>query len=428
MATSSKTQDLSLRTSPTFIDGVLLSANAISDALLVFRGGTCLLERIGQVFDEHDLTHDLVGPDGKGRLALTLTDCSAMTMGAVQPTEGLAAEAVAKLRPGLVLLAELSMVTLAGEDLRDQARNLSRKHGLPVVAATSRSMERDYRDAFESILGGIAETLPADACAAREADSVALLGLFCERGEGDWEGNRQELERLVGALGLRLCPPWLCGGSYRDLAAAGRAAFIAALPAGRQAAQTLARRSRAKVIPLGLPVGLEGTAAWLRRLAAATGRAERAEGFIRAELRAVLPRLDRVLLRYLAGRRVALIASEEWLRVLPGFFERELGMAVPVRLARQRSAPAGGGAGQSYDPSVDCLNRRLTSARRDGGLDLIIGSFWERNSLAPELQDIPFMEFGFPCRTSHFLAPAPFLGWRGVLTWAEQLTQRLLRR
>jgi nitrogenase molybdenum-iron protein alpha/beta subunit len=289
-------------------------------------------------------------------------------------------------------------------------------------------MERDHREAFESILGGIAETLPAGSFATRDADSVGLVGLLWERGEGDWEGNRLELERLVGALGLRLCPPWLSGGSYGELAAAGRAPRIVALPGGRRAAQALARRSQAQVIPLELPVGLEGTAAWLRRLAAATGRGERAEKFIRAELGAVLPRLDRVLLRCFAGRRVALIAGEEWLRTLPGFLERELGMAVPVRLARQRFAPAGGGAGQAYDPSVDSINRKLAAARRGGGLDLIIGSFWERNILAPELQGVPFMEFGYPFKTSHFLAPAPFLGFRGVLTWAEQLTRLLLGR
>jgi len=428
MATSSKPRDLSLRTSPTFIDGVLLAANAVRDAMLVFRGGTCLFERLVQVFEDHDLTHTLTAPDGQGRLILTFTDCSAMTMGASQVTEGLVGEGLKKLKPGLVMLAEFSMVTLSGEDLPSLARTLGRKHGLPVVAAASRSLERDYVDAYESILGGIAETLPDGAFAVRDADAVGLVGLLSERGEGDWEGNRQELERLAAALGLRLCPPWLCGGSYRDLASVGQAPLLLALPAGRRAARAIARRSGARVLPVDLPVGISGTAAWLRRLAAATGRAERAERFIRAETAALLPRLDRVLLRYLAGRRAALIVTEEWLRVLPDFFERELGIAVPVRMARQRARPADGGAGRDYDASVDSINRRVAEARRGGGLDLVVGSSWERHVLAPGSQGLPFLEFGYPCGGSHFLTPAPFLGFRGVLTWAEQLTQRLQGR
>lgn len=421
-------EDFSIRTVPTFIDGVFLAANSVRDAMLVFRGGACVYEHIIQTFEDHDHSNNFISLDGKGRLIVTFTDSAAVTMGAAKETEELLREGIEKLKPGAVILAELSMITLAGEDIRNLARSLSERYGLPVIPAASRYLSRDYTDAYESILCGAASSL-RDGCFTGMDNGVAgIIGLFYERGEGDWEGNVAEIERIVKSIGLEPCPVWFSGSGFRDLEKIGRAGLLAALPYGGKAAGIISGKSGAAVVNLDLPVGIEGTAEWARKIATAAGKKDECERFIKNEIDYIIPRLDRVVLRSLAGSRAAVIAGRDWLKVIPEFFENELGIEVPVRIARQRyplnaGASGAGDAVRDYDPGVKSVNALVEKELRSGGIDLIVGSSWERSVLAGGLRDIPYFEFGYPCKSAHYLKPAPFLGFTGVLTWAERLAE-----
>ena len=154
-------------------------------------------------------------------------------MGTARVLEETARKVLAARRPGLLILAELSCVTLAGEDLKATAGAIGAWFPSPVVAAVSRRLARDCADAFGSVLCGIAAGLPEEAFSrGLAADRVALLGYFFDRHEGDRTGDVAVLREMLGALGLKLEAPWLSGAGMAELSAAAGASVILACPRG----------------------------------------------------------------------------------------------------------------------------------------------------------------------------------------------------
>ncbi len=427
-------RDFSLRLTPSFLDGALLAGGAIPDAVLVYCGATCIDERARHTIPRHDRGQTLLGPGSATRLVTTFTDDSMSPMGTARVLEETARKVLAARRPGLLILAELSCVTLAGEDLKATAGAIGAWFPSPVVAAVSRRLARDCADAFGSVLCGIAAGLPEEAFSrGLAADRVALLGYFFDRHEGDRTGDVAVLREMLGALGLKLEAPWLSGAGMAELSAAAGASVILALPQGLAAARLLAARSGARVVPVDLPVGLGGTAAWLRRVGAALGREGAAERYISSQLDRVVPRLEWVVSRELEGRRAAVCAAPEWLRGLVPFLDLELGVEVGLALPRGRCLPDGGlvdenDPAREIDPSVETLCAGLGRVRAAGGLDLVIGSSWERRSAQGLLDGCGWVEFGYPSLNRHFLSPAPHLGFEGALTWAERLASECVVR
>jgi len=418
--------DYSLRLAPSFVDGVLLSAGAVADAYLIYAGGACVNERMHQVYLAHDYAQNLLEAGATPRLIPTFTDDAMVPLGAVKVIEQTPAQLQSKVEPGVILLAELSMVTIAGDDLESVATSLRPSTSAPVVAAATPRLTRDHSDAFRVILKGLAQQLPDAAFSGGTVeDRVAVIGYFCERGEGDHIGNILEMARSLKSLDLEPTAPWLCGGCDADLAAAARASVLLALPSGRQAAQSLAARSGATVLDIDLPVGFTGTSQWLRTVAAACGREEKAEAFIGQELAEAVPRLDWVVSRHLAGRRIALNLLMDWHQPVNTMVTDDFGMDVVASLVRNRGEEGGDSLEENSDPSVRLLNQQISQVIDRAGLDVIVGSTWERNALHEGAARLPFVEFGYPMLDRHFLAPTPHLGYRGVLTWADRFTAAL---
>lgn len=417
-------RDFSLRLTPAFLDGVLLTGGAIEDAVVVYSGATCIDERARSALMNHDYGQTLIQAGARTRLITTFSDYSIASMGTSSIVEATVGAVRKTRRPGLIILAELSRITLAGEDLRGLAQSLSSSG--PVVAATSRSLRRDYSDAFSSILCGIAAAVPERAIAP-EPGRAAVIGYFFDRHEGDHAGNVGLLCRMLRALGLRPAPPWLSGCGMAGLSAAGKAELLLALPDGLAAAQVLSRRSGAKVVPVGLPVGLDGTARWLRQVAAAAGRQDRAERYIKAELGRVVARLDWLADKRLAGRRAAIYAAPEWLDGLAESFEKDLGLEIVLRRPRRRAAEGEGLVDEQdprrrVDPSVATLCADLERLG-PGGLELVVGSSWESHAASSVAGGPVWIEFGYPSLRRHFLQETPHLGFSGALTWAERLAE-----
>jgi nitrogenase molybdenum-iron protein alpha/beta subunit len=184
-------------------------------------------------------------------------------------------------------------------------------------------------------------------------------------------------------------------------------------------------------VDVDLPIGLHGTAAWLSRVAEAAGRPERAAAAIDAALNRAVPRLDRVV-PHLAGRRVVLGLLPEWLDGVAAMLRDDLGMDVAAEVRRSRFPAEGDPTAaerddpaRTFDPSVRTWNETLERESRGAGLDVVVGSAWERNVLQPSVAGLPFVEFGYPSLSRHELVPVPFLGFDGALTWAARLSNAL---
>ncbi len=415
--------DFSLRTSPTFLDGVFMTASGIADAVLLYCGAACVHEHAMSTLRRHDPRGSLATPADNPRLITTFTDQSVAPMGTLPVIEKTARKIVERCRPGLLILAELSRITIAGEDLPGLADELRASIEVPVVAASFGHVERDSGDAATQVLADLASHLDV---AGRADEAVAIIGYPWTRTGGEHEGDLRELARLCEGAGRAYAGSWLSGQTTAELARVAGASTLVATGAGRKAASIIASRTGATVHELPLPIGLGQTAEWVRQLAA--GESEQAEKFVGAELAEATERMERVVTGRLAGRRAAIIASDDWLAGLARMFEEDFGIEVPVRLGRSRHGPDGAdpdALDRDFDPSVRLLNERLGAELAGGGLDFIVGSSWERRALQGEVARVPFVELGYPSFRAHYLRPAPHLGFRGTVTWAERINGAL---
>ncbi len=418
--------DYTCPTGPTFLDGVLLVASAIPDAGIVYRGSTCVDERIRQTLRPHVRTGALEANSDSGRLVLTMDPYTVSVMG----TEDRVEEAVEHLasRPeiNLVLVASLSRYTLTGEKLDPVARALdARFPDVDVQALSTRFLTRDHTDAFRVFYDGLATRLIAQGLGATSPDSVGLLGYPWLRDCGDCRGDIEEIERLVESLGLTWSGVILDGRPSTMFPEVAGAGTLVAFPDASGAADAIAGATSGGVVHSGIPVSLADTEAFLLDLACRTGREERCRAVVEAELDRVVPLLDRAVHRGLMGRRAVVAASAEWLPSLVRCLRQDLGVVVTAALARTRHRTLEetweDPAELHIDPTIGQLNEVVDAARTRGGLDLIIGSNWEHNALEADHRSVPFVEFGYPQQQIFFLRSTPHLGYNGILTWAERL-------
>ena len=420
--------DNSLRSTPTFVDGVLLATAAIPDAGLVFRSGACVDEQIRQTFRHHALSEALNSLIPDPRMIMTMDPYSVSLMG----TEDRVVQAVEHFAGrrdiSLAFLAELSRYTLVGEKLAHLAAALdARIDGCDVQAVSTRFLARDFSDALRSVNDGIAARLVAQGIgdAPTTPGTVGILGYAWNRDGGDSRGDFAELGRLVETLGLTFTGALLSARPSSTFAGVAGASTLVALPFGESAAAVVAAATGASVMSRPLPVALADTEAWLLGVAAYHGCEDRARRVIEEELTRVVPLLDRVVPRFLVGKRALVVATEEWLPSLVRCLREDLGVVVAGAVTRSRHGepPVDGESSfdRTFDPSVDLLNHLVEGALAQGGLDLIIGSNWERNALIAAHRSIPFVEFGYPQLRSHFLQPTPHVGFNGAVTWAQRL-------
>jgi len=238
---------------------------------------------------------------------------------------------------------------------------------------------------YAAVLETLAQTLDLSGAAPR-ADSIAVVGAWMDRNEGDGTGNAAELGRICRALGLEPVSVWLSGGTLEELRRAREAGIVVGLPYGKKAAAVLAKRLGATLVQTQLPVGLAHTQAFVRALARVCRRQKEAEAFIDAELKRIIPRL-------------------EW--VVPYSF-----LSKSVFYAGDKHVY--NGLGQMLDE----LGMRL-----DGdGTDLVIADSETLSRLKPRGA---WMELGYPSVRTHFLREEPFLGFEGYLSLVHRMSNAI---
>jgi nitrogenase molybdenum-iron protein alpha/beta subunit len=409
-----------------YLDGVYLAINALPGTYLVHDAHDCGTHKASKIAGGHDLGSDLLRWDGLHRIARTGLDSREYVMGSDDKLSMKLAQVVERHHPDAVFVVRSSVVVFAGHDARPVVQDAARKTDVPIILLPDRSVARDYLsgyfDTVESLLGRVR----LDGSGER---GVALAGYVFDRNEGDHHGNLAELERMVQALGLPLGPVFLGGQRYAALNAAAPPAVVVDLAEPWSGATKLAARFGAAHCPLGLPLGIDATEAWLRGLAAAVGGEALAEGFIDRELSALVPELEWIVPRAFQGRGVLPFADRLLLPPLTAMLE-ELDWNVVARGLTSGDYSGVPGSAASCEPGpaepprfTDELLDFVADHRRRGELSLVIGNSFLHRLLLPV--GVPFVEFGFPSVTHHVLHPAPFLGFHGVRVWVERMLEAL---
>jgi len=425
------------------LTGVSLAVHAIPDAFLLMHCG---------VGCKHKATSQLSTRDwGRGtveREGWTEVGDAELIAGASDRLGPYLRSWVKRIDPGIVVVISVTFLELTGEDTRSVVAQEADTVACPVVFVDAQGTSGDLHTGYAATLVELARRIDWSPPPSRPR-AVGVLGYLFDRYEGDHAGNLDQLRRLVADLGLEPGPILLSGSPWADLQQVRDCGFLVQLPYAapkRRQLQRVLKRSR-PVVEVELPVGLRGSTRFLLALARVVGLAE-APVARKAAARAqsVRTRLGAMAER-LRGLRVAVFAD---LPLLAGTLSvlEELGVEVVLAGIRgpgfggrdelcaaleRLGAPVPPGLTVLVDPSLEAATQAVRA--RLGSLDGILASATELNAIAtlpaeaflepdggPRRATGPFtLELGFPCKQHHAIAVQPWMGFAGVLTWAQRL-------
>ena len=404
--------------------GVYMATHAIPDALCMCHASVgCKVKT-----QTHMVRHDAVADSFQRRRYSQFIDEDLINGSTAQLEEEIRAWA-RRLRSALVVLDASTPISLQGQGMAPVIARMEAELGVPVVFADARNYDDDLYAGYAHTLGAILRRLDFAGAAIRP-DEVSVVGNVFDRYEGDQIGNVAELRRLLAGIGLS-APAILCSGEpFAQLSRAASARLHIVLPHAHSQTRVLDQLGRDH-LATGLPMGLQGTKAWLRAVAAATGGAARAEPFIEHELLAHKP-LFEVARRALAHWRFAVFAEAPRAAGVVATL-MEVGMVPEVvgvlhfstggradverALAEHHGLSLPAGVRFLENPTSD----QITAADY-GGCDVVLGTTIERELIGARF---PWVEFGFPSELRHFLRPHPWLGFHGALGLLEQVMHAL---
>jgi nitrogenase molybdenum-iron protein alpha/beta subunit len=410
-----------LRLNFPYLLGTYLGINAIPGAYLLVDGPDCAFLKAQHVWGRHDLASTLLDPAGQHRVLFSGGD--GRTAGQLEQRRD---DLLRSPEARLIALTSLSAASAAANDTAEPAaRAVAQSCGDPrVVHVAGASLQGDWLDGYAGLLETLATELPLAAGRANRCD-VGVVGYLFDRNEADQRANVAALRRLLERSGLCLVSMWLSGAGPDELSTIGRAGTIVSLPYGRRAARLLCARTGAELIELDLPIGLAGTAEWLRKLAARCDRSEQAERTIRERLEDAIPRLDPLVGRMVLGRRF-LLGQDPFLAAgLWGLLE-ELGGEIAGAVLPARPAHHGALQGAARLDSG-----RILFEPREGEIEPWIES--RRGDLAITNSELaryvrgPNLELGFPSVHHHAIFDSPFVGFRGTVALVERVINELAR-
>lgn len=412
---------------PTYETGVFLGLNALENSLLLLNSPRCPFVRGLQVFVHNDLGSTVYRATGRHRV-ITTEWMGYEDVGGDEPAFVRLLREAAREQRGHWLFAFQNISSLvSGFDLEGLVRASRGGQGNALVPLAGPRLDEDWLGGYDAVLAAVLGRLLGRR--GRALDVLLAGNLFC-RNEADETANVEELRRLLGALGVRRSEIVLRGGA---LPLAGlRPRAVLALPYAGGRSESSIKAASVGFARVGLPVGLAGTASWLREVGRALGRERAAEACIDRELSAVIPRIQWLVAEHLAGRKAAVVADPHLGRGLVGFL-RELGLSVEGWFVTSRTPPVGAGGrarssrgGPAGPVFVDPTVERFASFLAEREVDLVVGSSSFRY-LAVE-RGVPYVELGFPSYLTHVLHPRPYLGFGGALCLVESVLGAVLAR
>lgn len=263
-----------MRPVPDGLTGAIMGAEGVPDAAVLLHGpGGCrvrhmvhssaALHRPGDSWDAARLPYFF----GYPRVPATYLDGQDFVNGALYKLEE-AMPIVEGTGPSIVVMVDSPGAGLIGDDHRRVAGSA----GVPTVVVDGSLSSVPVSEGFDSVLVDIMDALdPPDAD--RTEGAVNLLGLSIM--DKDWQAAREEMESLLGMMGLRVISAPGAGSDTSELAASlGAEANVVVCPemCGRLSAWYENRGVPTVRSPAGAPVGFDAVREWLVAVGGATGR------------------------------------------------------------------------------------------------------------------------------------------------------------
>jgi nitrogenase molybdenum-iron protein alpha/beta subunit len=419
--------------------GVMVGTHALSDAFLLMHSGVGCKYKTAAQGAMHDLAeHPNV------REAWTQVSEAHLVQGCSDRIGPFARAWWERRESAFMVVVSAYFIELTGDDIADAVRE---------VEATLPDCEMAYLDTkapnggfFDGYAGVMREAM-------RRMDwsrppslprHATVVGHFFHRYEPDAKADVAQLRGLIKAAGLESGPILFSGGGYRDAKAAPASRYVLELPYTRPHDAEIRRMVSLgrTVVPVDLPIGIGGSARFVRTVAAASGaNMDTVEAWIRQQSEAVRANVVR-LTEPLRSYAVAVFADTPLAAALVAMLV-ELGIDVPLVGLRDQHGSLGGAAafweglrraGIEDLPGTTVLDDPSLRRSRDALLPLIadrplgvIGSSHELDMLrnlprtSAFLHDVPLICTGFPADDYHAGASLPTFGFLGAATWAHRL-------
>lgn len=416
--------DFTQRVTFTYMIGVYLAVNAVSDLFLLVEGPDCSYMKTQYVQGNHDWLSTLTSVSGMHRIANTALHPVHMSGSREEGVQDALLRIARNPAVPAVALTSMPMAFITGADYERLTRFVHDETGKTAIHIPGKSLSGDWLDGYAETLLSLASQLELPE-GRRDDRKVGIVGYLFDRNEEDHGGNLRELRAVFEALGLELVSVWLSGSSFAELAAIREAGTIVSLPYGRKAAKKLARRTGARLVELPLPFGLGASEDFVRKLGELSGTERQAESFVDQQLSRVVPKLEWLIPFLFQNRNVAFVGEPH---VVPGLAETVsmLGAELIYAVVTNRAMHARGL--QEAVPDTDLLvypkmkemMRFVTRQALEREVHLVVA-----NNVGITGAQGAILEFGFPSAFRHALYDRPFLGFGGALAFVDSMANAL---
>jgi nitrogenase molybdenum-iron protein alpha/beta subunit len=423
--------------------GVMLGSHSISDSFLLMHTGVGCKYKTASQAAQHDW-----GEHPNVREAWTQVSEAHLVAGCATRIGPFTRAWWERRESRLFVVVSAYFIELTGDDVVSEMEQVEKDMpDCQMVYVSTVAPNEGLFDGYASVMLEIMKRLDWTA-APTQPKHASVFGFFHHRHEPDVRGDMAQVKGLIKAAGLEPGAMFFSGSTYAELQAAPAAKFAITLPYYRPAAKGIKRRLKNRtVIDLDLPIGIAGTARFVRELAAQSGGdTRRLETWIAQQTAGIKRELDRVEGRLRSMSFV--VYAETPLAAGLVTLLYELGVRTPLVGLRETKGCLGGreaffetlrknGIGEIEgmtvleEPSlrktsqicVEALNRREISG--------VIGSTHEIDLFtqagAVEAGNCVLIEHGFPSDGHHSVFVQPTYGFVGVVNWAQRLMDAVYR-
>lgn len=290
-----------------------------------------------------------------------------------------------------------------------------------ILALNTPGFRGDFYEGFKDALDNIIRSIPKKEENIKDPKKVNIIGYLFSRYEEDEKSNIKELKSILDQLGLTANSIFFSGENFENLEKFSEAEYNVIFPYGEKSAEYLEKEIGQKNIFCDLPLGLEKTIEFIRKVAKVTGKIKEGENLIEVKLRKTIPKIQNSIHR-LTGRKIALVADEQSiLSFLPTVLE--FGLEVKIigiyndtkqsTLSRIQKIIFENNLGDlDFKIIPRCNRKQIKDAIKNTYIDFCIASSIESRDL-DEL-GVNVLEYSFPLFEKHYSFSSPTLGFSGV--------------
>lgn len=339
-------------------------------------------------------------------------------------TEGKLAELVEdtikRYQPKIISIVSSCAPEIIGMDYDIALADIKRSNNIKILDINSPGFKGDFYTGFQQSLSKLVKSLPINKeC---KKDTVNIIGYFYSRYEEDENSNIAELKRLIESLGLKVNVVFMSGCEYEKLEEYSSAEYNIVLPYGKECLEYLERVGKQKNILCNMPIGIDGTIEFIKKISNETNKQEVGETFIKNELSRVIPKIEPTI-HVMNCKKACLISDEQNIIGLLDYI-LELGIEPAIigyynnyskEIREKIDSTLKKNTKLKYAPIIldNCNREEVKNAIRENYIDICIGSSIESRDL-DEL-NVPVVEMSFPLFEKHYNFPSPMLGFDGAL-------------